>query len=404
MQMLGCPRWTSGGGVSGAGRGVWPLVVVLTMIMAVSTMSLPLFSVLGPFLIDDLGISRTALGWVATTAAFAGAMASPIAGRVVDIVGHRRTATWTFLTAIAGFLAFTLVNGLTMLVVVAVIVGSLNGTGNPVTNQLIARSVEPGRRGLVTGIKQSGVQFGVLTLGFGIPPLAALFGWRAAAATVAVIPFLGLAAARVVLPHDGRTRRPAGARPVRADLRSGHAGWLAIYGAGMGAGSAAMLAFLPVYATDRLGLSPAVAGAIVGTVGVVGVVARLLWSTHAERSGAFGRSLGVMAALAVAAALLALLAPQTWAGLVWPAAILAGASAVAWNSVGMLVVIVTEAPEAVGHASGVVVTGFMIGLTAGPVLFGAAVDTLGYVAAWTGVAAAFAAALATVAAARARVA
>ena len=54
-----------------------------------------------------------------------------------------------------------------------------------------------------------------------------------------------------------------------------------------------------------------------------------------------------------------------------------GASAMAWNAVGMLAVIREAAAERAGAASGIVVFGFLGGLTVGPWAFGALVDLSG---------------------------
>ena len=72
--------------------------------------------------------------------------------------------------------------------------------GNPATNQLAARSVRAGQHGIVTGIKQSGVQVGAFLAGFVLPRAAETTGWR---------PALGAGAS----PRGGRTRPDA---PVRA--------------------------------------------------------------------------------------------------------------------------------------------------------------------------------------------
>lgn len=70
------------------------------------------------------------------------------------------------------------------------------------------------------------------------------------------------------------------------------------------------------------------------------------------------------------------------AWLVWPGALLFGATAVAWNSVGMLAVLAAVDPAEAGRASGIVLFGFYSGFVPGLLLFGATVDAVGYGAAW----------------------
>jgi hypothetical protein len=72
------------------------------------------------------------------------------------------------------------------------------------------------------------------------------------------------------------------------------------------------------------------------------------------------------------AALLAAPAVGVWA--LWVGALGMGATAVSWNSVGMLAVMVEAGDERAGGASGVVLMGFLGGLGVGPPLFGWSVD------------------------------
>ena len=110
-------------------------------------------------------------------------------------------------------------------------------------------------------------------------------------------------------------------------------------------------------------------------VGFTAFAARILWARHVERRSEFLGSLGTIAVLAVFASAL-LLASSGWTWLLWPGAVLTGASSSAWNSVGMLAVI-NEAGAATGRASGFVLLGFLTGLGIGPPIYGATIDATG---------------------------
>ena len=86
--------------------------------------------------------------------------------------------------------------------------------GNPATNQLAARSVRAGRHGIVTGIKQSGVQVGAFLAGFVLPRAAETTGWRPALGAGAALGVAGLGLARRYVPRSAG-RCVADARPGR---------------------------------------------------------------------------------------------------------------------------------------------------------------------------------------------
>ena len=83
-----------------------------------------------------------------------------------------------------------------------------------------------------------------------------------------------------------------------------------------------------------------------------------------------------MALGAVGAAALLWFAPEVpW--LIWPAAVVTGLTASAWNAVGRLAIIQSVPSTLAGRGSGVVLLGFLLGLGVGSPAMGWSVDTLG---------------------------
>jgi hypothetical protein len=73
-----------------------------------------------------------------------------------------------------------------------------------------------------------------------------------------------------------------------------------------------------------------------------------------------------------------------------PAALLFGATASTWNSLGMLAAIDASGSARAGRATGRVLLGFYFGFVVAPLGFGAIVDSTGtYIPAWLAVAALF---------------
>ncbi|MEL6985751.1 MAG: MFS transporter, partial [Actinomycetota bacterium] len=72
---------------SGGQRVLLPTVLVFTMMA--SSYQIFAFAVLAVPIIDDLGISRTALGFLAALNTLVGALSAPTTGRITDRIGAR---------------------------------------------------------------------------------------------------------------------------------------------------------------------------------------------------------------------------------------------------------------------------------------------------------------------------
>lgn len=340
--------------------------------MAAATFSAASLGILAPFVIDDLGITRAALGVVIAVINIAGALLSPIAGRVTDRVGGKAAIVALFLAAASTFVLFGIAPGYLVLLLGAIVGGFSQASANPSTNKLIVEDLPVGQRGVVTGIKQSGVQAGIFLGGLIVPSLAVTLGWRGAYLIVAALPAMLALASLWVVPAAATTPEE---RRVRTRGRLPPAiGWLAGYGFLMGL-SGAVTFLVPLFAVEAVGLDPRAAGLAAAVIGLFAVAGRILWSRYAEDTGAFRRSLAMMAGLSVAAAVVFWLSSSVAAWLIWPAAVLIALGSSSWNSVGMLAVMAEVGALATGRASGIVLFGFLTGLGIATPLFGAIVDS-----------------------------
>ena len=379
-------------------------VVTLTLGMAVCTFLPYALGALGPFITDDLGITRTALGSLTTVMYTVGAVLSPVAGPLVDRFGGRRSLLVAFAAGAAGVgVAAAGGRHFSGLVAGAAVFGISVAFGNPATNQLAARGIHTGRQGLVTGVKQSGVQVGAFLAGLVLPGAAGLIGWRGALGFCALLGIGGLVLTGLyvagaagppeppstagALPVDGSAAERAGSeRPAGRARPLGQANRLAIYALLMGFGVGAVGAYLPLYAVEELGYSRGTAGLAAALMGFVGIGARIGWGHRHDRTAKpVLRSLGTLAVGSVLASLAMGLAAPAGSGLVWIGAALFGATAVAWNALGMLAIVRDVDVSVAGRASGRVLLGFYVGFLLGPVSFGWAVDHQGYGAAWAAV-------------------
>lgn len=363
-------------GVRGSAGWRAAFASLLATAMATSMFASPAISVLSRFLMDDLALSRTQIGALAAAFALTDAPSGPWMGRLADRFGGRRMLVAVFALSAAGLLAMSAVPTYPLLLVAAMVAGLAAGGANPATNKLIVRHVPPGRRGLITGVKQSGVQAGVFLGGLLLPVGALAFGWRGALAISATVPLVGLVAALPLLPA-GMQGEP-GERLVDGPRRlSDPIRWLAVTAFLMGLGHSSLTTYLPLYAQEGVGLTVTIAGAVVGTSGFIGLAARILWSHFAERARHLSAPLAWIAVLAVGSIGLVWSASPGTAGLLWAGAVLAGASISSWMAVGMLAVMATADRREAGRASGVVAFGYAGGFLFGPPAFGYSVDATG---------------------------
>jgi predicted MFS family arabinose efflux permease len=353
--------------------------------MAASMLGLYAVSALGPFLVQDMHLSRSAVGALVTTTFAVACIASLGAGRVVDVSGPRRGLLGLAALVLAGLLAAALAPGYGWLLLALAITGVAQALANPATNLLVAIRVPRPKRALAIGIKQSGVQLAAFAAGLALPPLAAIAGWRLGMAAGAVLPAVLLILVWRVIPPDAR--RPATGPWWQWSWPSPWIGALMGFSLLLGTGLAVVNTYLPLYASQQLELSGAAAGSVLASFGVAGLVARVTWTRVADRFADVTAALLWLALAAAGCTLLLPLAAESGAGLAWVGAIGVGATATGANAVSMLAVV--RRGESTGHASALVSLGFFGGFVVGPAGVGLLADRAGWGATWLTVAVTF---------------
>lgn len=370
------PRAVGGGLASRAvpirsSRFLFPTVLASTM--GAATFALTCYAVLAAELIDEFDVERWQIGALVTAMSLGGAVMSPRVGSIADAMGAKRAASTTIALGVAALVGLAIAPRYWLIVVAALVGGIAQAMANPATNKLIALHVAPGRRGVITGIKQSGVTAASALGGLLLPLVTVAAGWRWAVGLFAVIAAGGWALSLLVRPDPADDAPAATGSAASLDP---YIARVAIYGFLLGGAGTAIFTFMPLYAVESLDLGLAAGGLAVAVTGVAGVAGRILWGRAAEIRFGTWRSLEYIALLAATAATVLLVAPRApW--LLWVAAVLTGFSASAWNAVGMLAVIETVTPAQAGRASGVVLFGFLGGLGLGAPAFGYSIDRLG---------------------------
>ncbi|MCY4368837.1 MAG: MFS transporter [bacterium] len=359
------------------------LTTLMLLAMAVSTMTSHALGILANFLIDEFSITRAELGAVIAVSSAIGAVVAIPSGRVVDLIGAKRSLLVVFALSALSFFLYAVAGNMVVMYVASAIAAVPLSSANSATNKTIALHVARRRRGIVTGVKQSGVSLALFLSGVALPPVALRLGWRAALAIVGALTMLALLWTGFVVPSrsEDHRARTSGSGGVRLDP-----GLVALTLFAFLLGFAnSSVAFLPLYAQEVLDLSPVLGGVAAGLAGFAAVVGRVVWARLADRSGEFEKNLQRQATAGVLAFGLILSAPygigawQLAAG-----ALLMGFTTSSWNSVGMLAVISRAGSSQAGRQSGVLMFGFMAGLGIGPPIQGWSVDLTGnYVVLWS---------------------
>lgn len=385
------------------------LVAVLVATMTATSFQIFALSVLAIELITDLDLSRAELGLIGSVNTMTGALTAPLSGRLTDRVGPWAAAVSGMLISALGMSMMALSGSALALAASALVSGVPQGWGNPATNALIAERVAPGRRGTITGIKQSGVQFGVFLSGFTLPTMAVWFGWRGASWAYAAVFALVAVLTAVLLPRrpspvtpttSAGQNRPAddattagvtaaASEPTASggvaenggaetgDVVAAMDPWiwrLAGYALLSGTLGGTIGRFFPLWAEEAVGMTTRTAGFLVAMTGMLGIVARIVAGRIAESAISPPRLLRILAAIGGVYGLVLVATPWLGSWILWPATALNAVGIGAWNAVAMLAIIMVVPRQLAGRASGVVMLGFLGGLSLGSPVAGWAVD------------------------------
>jgi len=272
---------------------------VLASTMGAATFALTAYAVLAADLRAEFGVDRWQIGALVTAMSLGGAFISPRVGSIADAMGAKKSTTTTIVLATVALVGLAMAPAYWLIVVAALVGGIAQAMANPATNKLIALHVEPGRRGVITGIKQSGVTAASALGGVLLPPVTNLAGWRCAVGLFAVFATVGGLLSLLVPPDPASGVQVGGGDRTPVDP---YIFRVAGYGFILGAAGTAIFTFLPLYAEESLGLGPASAGLAVAVTGVAGVVGRIMWGRFAEVRFGTWRSLEYIAVLAEGAA------------------------------------------------------------------------------------------------------
>ncbi len=339
------------------------------------------FSPLSPSLVEGFALGRLQVAFIVPSIYLGGLFFSLPAGRLADRIGVRPTFLGGLTLGALGLVAAAGSPIFTVFLLCLFVAGIGWSVVNPALGKAIVDLFPMRERGIAMGIKQMGLTVGGVAAALVLPPIAAVLGWRFAIATcgavVAVSVALSWRALRGLADH---TLGAAGTAPEAHVVDA--SGWalvrrppvLVFFATGLGLGmvQAAVLSYLPLYTVEVLGFDKIGAGLLVAASQAGGAVSRLGLGAASDRWIAGRRSVWLTVTCAVAATVFGLYA--FWpVGLPFAAGVLAFATGVgAYGWVGIFFVISAEigGPRNAGLLSGMAFASIVVGLLAGPAVFG----------------------------------
>jgi MFS family permease len=303
------------------------------------------------------------------------ALASPVLGRWVQgggwSLGLRIAATGSGLTMLGMAL---LARNVWTIAGLFVLGGLSSAVSQPSSNLALARSVPPGRFGLLFGFKHTAVPTATLLAGLVVPTFGLTVGWRWAFVATSGLAF----ATALSIPGDGApapSRRQDRARPVTPVRILVLLALVAALGIGA---MDSLAAFLVAYAVEA-GVAEGAAGLLLAAGSVAGLSTRLAAGFLIDRRQEAGPRF-IVFLMAAGAAGLAIVAaggrPLLIAGTLL-------AFAAGWGWSGLLTFVVVRANrEAAAAATGITHTGTYVGAAVGPPLVGLLAEGVSFAAAW----------------------
>jgi MFS family permease len=367
----------------------WRAVVGASSVTAMANLPAYLVGALAITIRAELDFSTAGTGLAVSAFMATSAVAGPMLGRWVQHWGAalalRVGSAVTGLTLLG---IAIVVRSWGVLVIMLVVAGAANSTGQMGSNLALAERSSPANDGLAFGLKQAAVPLATMLAGLSVPVFVGAMGWRRAFALGGV---LGLAIAAAA-PRFVVDRRQDEARAThrrqrgdRQPVDMGIVGFVAV-GAFFASGVAMSLAVFIVEFAVSTGWASGAAGLLLAACSVGVIVARVTagWIMDLRaRRGASPVALlpvALMIALGSLGVLLVMLAGQSPVVLAL-GAMLALVSGWGWPGL-MHLAVVSMNRGAAAVSTGVVLFGVFGGGVVMPVVLGILAERVSYEAGW----------------------
>lgn len=280
--------------------GHTPTLIAAFLYFDLAFMVWVLLGPLAPDIAKALALSPAQKGLMVAVPTLAGAALRVVNGLLVDRIGPKRSGTMSQLIVIGGLLtAWGLgVSSFAGTLALGVILG-FAGASFAIALPLASRWYPPEHQGKAMGLAGMGNSGTVLAALFA-PALAKMFGWNT------VLGLVCIPLALVFVTYQALAKDPPGAPAPKtlgaylAPLRQGDAWWLMGFYAVTFGGFVGLAASLPIYFTDRFGLTPIQAGYATAACVFAGSLVRPIGGALADAIGGIKALTAVFALAALA--------------------------------------------------------------------------------------------------------
>ncbi len=279
-----------------------PTLVAAFLYFDLAFMVWVLLGPLAPDIAKTLALTPAEKGLMVAVPTLAGAVLRLVNGLLVDRIGPKRSGAISQVIVIAGlFTAWAMgVNSFAGTLALGVVLG-FAGASFAIALPLASRWYPPEHQGKAMGLAGMG-NSGTVFAALFAPALAKLFGWNAVLG-LACIPLTIVFALYLVMAKDAPgTPAPKRLAEYLSPLHQADAWWLMGFYAVTFGGFVGLAASLPIYFTDRFGLTTIQAGYATAACVFAGSLVRPMGGALADRVGGVNALTAVflLAALALA--------------------------------------------------------------------------------------------------------
>ena len=288
--------------------GHTPSLVAALLHFDVSFMVWVLLGALGPIVAKDLQLTTTQKALMVALPPLGGAAFRLLIGSLVDRVGIKVTGLVTLAATLVPLL-WGFVGGGTYAQVLGIgFLLGVAGASFAVALPLASRWYPPEHQGLALGIAGAG-NSGTIIAALAAPRIAEHIGWHATFG-VATIP-VGLCwiAFALLAREPAKEDSAAPTRHALAMLNEADARWFGAFYLVTFGGFVGFSSYLPIFFSDRFGLTPVTAASYAALCALAGSLLRPIGGALADRLGGVSVLAGTFAAVAIVAAMLATLPP-----------------------------------------------------------------------------------------------
>jgi len=355
----------------------------------------------------DLGLTLTQAGSFLSAYYVGPILMSLPAGTLADRWGVKQMLVLGQVVIALGLVAVAAAGSYGVLIVLMIFAGFGYGMLNPTSTKAVMGWFPPHQRATVVGLKQVGLPFGGVLGAALLPALALALGWRlAVAALIALGAVASLAIYRDAPDYVPPTKTPGERSPVSAVLRNRDLWLVALSTLVFAAMQTVWMAFLALYLQGVVGLTLLGASRYLALAQFGGMTGRVVFGVLSDRTfGGRRRTPLAIAGCGSALCSLAIAYTGTGASALWltSLALVFGFVGIGWNGVQHTLMAELASPRAAGTAVGLGLAVSSLGVTLGPLVFGACVEWAGgYRGPWIGLALVMAGGLALLALVRER--